>query len=393
MLDAPGAQQNNDQVIESTLRAISKHAKNIKMVYVLLADTDSGVYNRIKFVGDVLLGLHTVCSLYDKASNERGQDMYLANIALKVNCKLRGVNQSLAPSELGIIGHGKTMVVGIDVTHPSPGSLSTAPSVAAVVASTDGTLGQFPCELSAQEGRVEMVAQLTAMVCSRLRLWQQKNKTLPENVLVYRDGVSEGQYMVLQVTEIPALRAAFDLLYTPAQRKSGVPNLAVVVVGKRHHTRFYPTQVGEADRSGNTVNGTVVDRGVTSIWNWDFFLQAHTGLQGTVKPAHYYVVLDEIFANPQLKKLHPFANAADTLEDLTHKMCYLFARATKAVSICPPAYYADLACERARAYLSEEFDPASAGGSIASGATQPVPQDAHSKVRIHEAIRDSMFYI
>lgn len=87
------------------------------------------------------------------------------------------------------------------------------------------------------------------------------------------------------------------------------------------------------------------------MWNWDFFLQAHTCFQGTVKLAHYYVVLDKIFGKGNLKK-HPFPNAADALEELTHNMCYLSARATKAVSICPPAYYADSACERARCYLS-----------------------------------------
>jgi eukaryotic translation initiation factor 2C len=37
-------------------------------------------------------------------------------------------------------------------------------------------------------------------------------------------------------------------------------------------------------------------------------------------------------------------------------MCYLFGRATKAISICPAAYYANLVCERARCYLSKLFD-------------------------------------
>ena len=41
----------------------------------------------------------------------------------------------------------------------------------------------------------------------------------------------------------------------------------------------------------------------------------------------------------------------DELQTLTHDMSYLFARATKAVSLVPPAYYADLACERGRCYL------------------------------------------
>jgi eukaryotic translation initiation factor 2C len=390
-LDAAGATQTNDQLIESIMRSISAHPAKIGMVLVLLPDMDAAVYNRVKYVGDILLGIHTVCSLDIKAAKEGGRDQYLTNIALKVNCKFLGVNQSLDGSKLGIIGEGQTMVVGIDVTHPSPGSLSTAPSVAAVVASTDKSLGQFPCELSIQKGREEMVTDLSAMFKSRLDLWRARNKSLPENILVYRDGVSEGQYQVLKDTEIPSLRTACDLAYTSDHRKKGFPKISVIVVGKRHHTRFYATRESEADRSANPLNGTVVDRGVTSMWNWDFFLQAHTCLQGTVKPAHYYVVLDEIFGKGDLKKPHPFPNAADTLEELTHNICYLFARATKAVSICPPAYYADLACERARCYLSGVFDPVSSSGSSVTSGSQVIVNAAD--VKIHQRLQNSMFYI
>ncbi len=39
------------------------------------------------------------------------------------------------------------------------------------------------------------------------------------------------------------------------------------------------------------------------------------------------------------------------MEKLTHDLCYVFGRATKAVSICPPAYYADIVCTRARIYM------------------------------------------
>lgn len=390
-LDVKDAKQTNDQLIESIMRAIAAHQGGIGMVFVLLPDDNAAVYNRIKFVGDILLGIHTFCSLDAKAAKEGGRDQYLANIALKVNCKFFGVNQYLDVSKLGIIGEGKTMVVGIDVTHPSPGSLPTAPSVAAVVASIDKFLGQFPGELSIQIGREEMVADLSAMIKSRLDLWMARNKALPDNILVYRDGVSEGQYQVLRDTEIPSLRRACDLAYPSDHRKKGLPKITVIVVGKRHHTRFYPTREKEADRSANSLNGTVVDRGVTSMWNWDFFLQAHTCLQGTVKPAHYYVVLDEIFGKGVLKKPHPFANAADTLEDLTHNMCYLFSRATKAVSVCPPAYYADLACERARCYLSAVFDPVTSGGSSVTSDTQVTVKA--EDVKIHQKLQNSMFYI
>ena len=57
------------------------------------------------------------------------------------------------------------------------------------------------------------------------------------------------------------------------------------------------------------------------------------------KPAHYVVIHDEM----KLK--------VDELEKITHNLSYLYERATKAVSYCPPAYYADRLCERGRCYL------------------------------------------
>jgi hypothetical protein len=45
---------------------------------------------------------------------------------------------------------------------------------------------------------------------------------------------------------------------------------------------------------------------VTAVFDFDFFLQAHGGLQGTTRPTHYYVVWNEIKFN------------ADQIQTLTH---------------------------------------------------------------------------
>jgi hypothetical protein len=162
--------------------------------------------------------------------------------------------------------------------------------------------------------------------------------------------------------------------------------MSIVVVGKRHHTRFYPTSADTADKSSNPESGTVVDRGVTESRNWNFFMQAHNALHGTARPAHYFIILDEIFRNQG-----GASSAADRLEDLTHKMCYLFGRATKAVSICPPAYYADLVCERARCYLSRFYDAPTPDTSVVSGQTGNAPTQAD--ITIHPNLVNTMYYI
>ncbi|KAJ9629163.1 hypothetical protein H2204_008952 [Knufia peltigerae] len=378
---------------------------------VCLSRKDTAIYNQVKYTCDVLEGVLNIC-VAEKFFSERNEQ-YLANVCLKLNLKLGGHNHCLEGNKLGIIADGKTMLVGLDVTHPSPGSVRNAPSVAAVVASVDRSLSQFPAELLMLPSRQEMITGLKELVKTRLVLWQKNNRSLPDNILVYRDGVSEGQYSQVLEQEVPLFREASKELYPADRIKEGFPRICVIVVGKRHHTRFYPTRSEDADRMMNPKNGTVVDRGVTEARNWDFFLQAYAAIKGTARPAHYYVVLDEIFRRPaggggsgnmrpQLE--NQVQNTADTVEDLTHNLCYMFGRATKAVSICPPAYYADLACERARCYLSKFFDPDSSetnsmtlSGSSTSGEGKGKDKDpidpSCSQLRVHDNIKNAMFYI
>ncbi|KAL1893019.1 hypothetical protein Sste5346_006700 [Sporothrix stenoceras] len=376
-------------------------SSKIQLLLIILPAAPIPLYNRVKQLGDVRYGVHTVCVVGEKIANPNRQDQYLRNVALKCNLKMGGRNQLVEPTRLGLLAEGKTMVVGIDVTHPSPGSSSRAPSIAGMVANVDGAaLGQWPGVLRVQtEARQEMVAHLQEMLVSRLRLWLAKQKKLPENILVYRDGVSEGHYPQVVSEELPRLRAACKDVYPPADQAKGLPKMTLVVVGKRHHTRFYPTTVDDADRTGNTKPGTIVDRGVTEARSWDFFLQAHAALQGTVRPGHYVVLLDEIFRpkyDPTGRGGPPPGGAlgvADRLEDVTQSMCYIFGRATKAVSLCTPAYYADILCERARCYLSSVFDETPEASTVASqaggGAGLPSDQD----VQIHPHLKDTMFYI
>ena len=73
-----------------------------------------------------------------------------------------------------IISEDKTMVVGVDVTHPSSCSAPNAPSIAGMVASVDKRLGQWPADLRIQESRQEMVSELDSMLESRLDLWKSQ---------------------------------------------------------------------------------------------------------------------------------------------------------------------------------------------------------------------------
>ena len=365
-----------DGSIVNRLRLAPASQSGRFMLVIIPNKADSELYNHVKHLCDVKLGIFTQCAVSQTFMKDNNVQTW-ANIALKVNLKFGGTNHSLDKTKLGVIQHGETMVVGIDVTHPSPGSAKNAPSVAAMVASKSKTLGQFPAILKLQaEAKEEMVDSLTQMLDTRLDIWKANNQDkLPKNILVYRDGVSEAQYDLVLEKELPLLRKACFNKYPAGE----FPKMTIIVVGKRHHTRFYPTCKKDQDtKSGSPLPGTVVDRGVTESRKWDFFLQAHSALQGTARPAHYHVMFDEIFRNDKQES----ENFADTVEDLTHNMCYLYGRATKAVSICPPAYYADLACERARRYLGRLFDTDSDQDSATA-----------ADITVHQDLRTRMFYI
>jgi len=372
-----------------TKTASDLKSKRVKFALVLLPAADSWAYNTVKKVFDLKTGIRNVCVLQSKFFDRRGQAQYMANVALKVNLKLGGRNHDLDPSKLGIIAQGKTMLVGMDVTHPSPGSSKFAPSVSAIVASVDKHLGQWPVALRVQESRKEMVDDLAPMFESRLRLWQaHNNMALPENIIIYRDGVSEGQYKLVLDKELPAIRQACTSVYPASDTKRGLPKLAIIVCGKRHTTRFYSTD-NDMTEKGNPPAGTVVDRGVTGAGNADFFLQAHRPIQGTARPCHYFTIYDDIF-----QKAPPSGqqNCADVVQQLTHNLSYTYGRATKGVSLVPPAYYADLACTRARVYLSQLFDPSDAG-SLDGSASQAGDGADQRAVEVQDDVKNSMFYV
>lgn len=77
---------------------------------------------------------------------------------------------------------------------------------------------------------------------------------------------------------------------------------------------------------------------------FSFYLQSHHSALGTAKSAHYFVIQNEM--NFTRAELHSF----------TFDLCYMPSRALTPLSVCPPARYADLLCERLRHYMRPALD-------------------------------------
>ncbi|KAF0701531.1 hypothetical protein As57867_007987, partial [Aphanomyces stellatus] len=177
----------------------------------------------------------------------------------------------------------------------------------------------------------------------------------------------EGQYQMVLNYEVTALHRACAKL-----EPGYAPKITFVIVGKRHHTRLFATTAQNADRSGNVKAGTVVDTGVCHPTEHDFYLMSHAGLQGTSRPAHYHVLLDQI------------GFSADELQNLSFRLSHTYARCTRSVSIVPSVYYAHLLAFRARFFLLDNSD----GGSSIDSATF-----SGRMLEAHPELKDVMYYI
>ena len=187
----PGQDDANDEKIRAVLGQVAK--LNIPFLLVILPARGPITYNRVKYWADVRFGIHTVCAVNDKVQKEvakgDGGLQYFANLTLKFNLKNGGANQLLPPEKLGFLKDGDTMIVGIDVTHPAPGSMDGTPSIAAVVSSVNSQYAQWPGSIRCQESKKEMVSALQEMMEERLEYWIKQNKDMcPRKILIYRDG-------------------------------------------------------------------------------------------------------------------------------------------------------------------------------------------------------------
>lgn len=158
------------------------------------------------------------------------------NILLKVNTKLGGTNVIFRNEvqKPEVLKDKRTMIVGIDFSHPGAGDNRSA-SVSSCVGSFDPEHVKYiACVRIQGRGKTEMIGEVREMFKELLYEYTKHNDNeLPSKIIIYRDGVSEGQFQQVVTKEINGIKDACNLLCTGYD-----PKLTFIVVQKRHHTRY-----------------------------------------------------------------------------------------------------------------------------------------------------------
>ncbi|XP_046427981.1 protein argonaute-2 isoform X4 [Neodiprion fabricii] len=364
---------NGPDQVEPMFRYLKTTFQALQLVCVVLPGK-TPVYAEVKRVGDTLLGMATQCVQAKNVNKTSPQT--LSNLCLKINVKLGGINSILVPSIRPKVFNEPVIFLGADVTHPPAGD-NKKPSIAAVVGSMDAHPSRYAATVRVQQHRQEIIQELSSMVRELLIMFYKSTGGYkPHRIILYRDGVSEGQFLHVLQHELTAIREACIKLESEYK-----PGITFIVVQKRHHTRLFCADKKEqSGKSGNIPAGTTVDVCITHPTEFDFYLCSHQGIQGTSRPSHYHVLWDDNHFE------------SDELQCLTYQLCHTYVRCTRSVSIPAPAYYAHLVAFRARYHLVEkEHD--SGEGSHQSGCSEDRTPGAMARaITVHADTKRVMYF-
>ncbi|KDR10248.1 Protein piwi, partial [Zootermopsis nevadensis] len=222
----------------------------------------------------------------------KGVQSIATSVAIQMCCKIGGVPWTV---EIPISG---LMVVGFDVYHdttPRGGN-----SYGAFVASLNKTFSQYFSAVSAHTPGQELSNDMASYLGDALCEYKKCNGALPEQIVIYRDGVFRHQIPEVKNREIVALKKCWKDTYGEQECR-----MAFIVVTKRIRTRLF-------HNNENPPPGTVADDCITTPEICDFFLVPRSVCQGTVRPTGYGVLFNKTGLDIVM------------LQKITYKMAHLY---------------------------------------------------------------------
>ncbi|KAJ0266519.1 Protein argonaute 9 [Hirschfeldia incana] len=357
--------------------------KPLFLLCILAERKNSLVYGPWKKKILVEEGIVTQCI----APTPKINDQYLTNVLLKINAKLGGLNSMLAMERsraMPLVTQVPTFIVGMDVSHGSPGQ-SDIPSIAAVVGSREWPLiSKYRACVRTQSRKMEMIDNLFKPVTNEEGtlvdegifgelLWDfylSSGKRKPKHIIIFRDGVSESQFNQVLNIELEQMMQACKF-----KDEKWEPKFTVIIAQKNHHTKFFQANVPD-----NVPPGTIIDSKICHPHNNDFYLCAHAGMIGTTRPTHYHVLYDEI------------GFSTDDLQELVHSLSYVYQRSTTAISVVAPVCYAHLAAAQMGTVMKFEDMSLSETSSSHGGITTPGVVPVPPMPKLHSEVASSMFF-
>jgi len=285
----------------------------VKMVLYILPTNALQRYATVKKNFVLKHGVNTQCFLQKNLRNKNFVSV-VSKLMIQMNAKMGGEPWSV---KLSFQDNKMVMIMGYDVYHCTERKNE---SVGALVASTNMRMTKYYSQVSFHKNKSELAVNLCEDTKKCLDAFKKANGCLPERIILYRDGVGEGQIQYVLESEVSQMRDAINSEYGDLEE----PKFTFIVVTKKINTRY----LGVGKVVTNAIPGTVLDNTVTLPERYDFFLVSQSVRQGTVSPSNYNVVYDNSDIKP------------DMLQGLTYKMCHLYFNWSGTVAVPAPVQFA-----------------------------------------------------
>ncbi|XP_036145933.1 piwi-like protein Siwi [Monomorium pharaonis] len=242
-----------------------------------------------------------------KNLNGRNTMSIATKVAIQMNCKLGGAPWTIDNDLKGL------MTIGFDVCRDSR---TTSKDFLAMVATVDQRLTRYFSSISLYSSSEDLADQLCVNLSKAVMAYRSYNKALPMHLVIYRDGVSEGQVRQVYETEVERLKKKLEEMYYGPNFK-----MIFIIVTKKINVRLFKYK-------NNPPIGTVVDDVITNPLRYDFYLVSQQVRQGTISPTSYNVIYDNTGLD------------ADTIQTLTFKLTHIYYNCSSTVRVPAPCHYA-----------------------------------------------------
>lgn len=243
----------------------------IHMIVMILKTPDKSLYDLFKKETCLRMGIPSQCLLAKHFHNVKGVLSVVTKIAVQMQVKVGGTAWTChfpAPQTF--------MFVGMDTYHDSS---VKGMSCVATVATLNNSFTKYAWQTSMVQARQETNTVVRSQFEHLITRFSEANGgTVPQRIVIYRDGVGEGQVQHIMEHEFASMQQVIS------ERCPGT-QVAFLTISKRIEARFY------GDR-GNPPPGTVIDQVATHAGQRDFYLVPLSSNQGTVAPIHYRIHYD-----------------------------------------------------------------------------------------------------
>uniref|UniRef100_A0A3Q3VLJ3 Piwi-like protein 1 n=1 Tax=Mola mola TaxID=94237 RepID=A0A3Q3VLJ3_MOLML len=297
-----------DKLLKSLQRNVGPHTQ---MVVVILPSNRKDKYDSVKKYLCVDCPIPSQCVVSRTISRPQSLMTVATKIALQMACKMGGELWSVE------IPLKHLMIVGIDCFHDTTAGRR---SIAALVASLNQGMSRWFSRCVLQNKGQEIIDGLKMALNAALKEYLKFNNCLPSRIIVYRDGVGDGQLHSVVNYEVSQIMDSIK-----SMGSDYIPKLSVVVVKKRISSRFFALIGGKVS---NPPPGTIVDTEVTRPEWYDFYIVSQAVRSGSVSPTHYNVVYDTSGLKP------------DHMQRLTYKLCHMYYNWQGIIRVPAPCQYA-----------------------------------------------------